>query len=97
MVSLIKKIQNWPRERKKLLAFFIVFLCAIFLFYFYIKEIKESFKSFGNVDFSQTLEKVKKEIEQAKTDQELEKIFEENLKNLSNLPKEEIKNEENPK
>lgn len=72
MIEFLKKIQQWPGKRKKILLWTMIIILGIFLFRFYIGNLQKKFEALRPNGKREILKK--RENEWQKIEEELKKI-----------------------
>lgn len=80
MREFLKKIQQWPRKRKKILLWMTIIILGIFLFRFYIGNLQKKFQALRQNEKREILKKrgnewQKIEEELKKLEKELEDLY----------------------
>jgi 1-acyl-sn-glycerol-3-phosphate acyltransferase len=92
-MKVFEKIYKLPEKKRRMLALFFTFLISIPIVLIYLKGLKESFSKLKKEKVLYPVEKIKKEFENAKIKEEVEKVIQKNLEKLPPLEGQ-IKNEE---
>jgi 1-acyl-sn-glycerol-3-phosphate acyltransferase len=92
-MKVFEKIYKLSEKKRRMLALFFTFLISIPIVLIYLKGLKESFSKLKKEKVLYPVEKIKKEFENAKIKEEVEKVIQKNLEKLPPLEGQ-IKNEE---